>query len=157
MKILTQEYLKSILNYDKETGDFTWIYSRKYTLIGRNAGGYDKYGYKRIWIDGKFFFSHRLAWLFVTGNFPENQIDHVNQIKDDNKFSNLRDVTHDLNQKHKTAPNINNSVGIRGVYRKGDAYKAEIKCNGIKVKLGTFKTAIEAKEAYMSMKLKLIS
>lgn len=83
---LTQEYLKSRVNYNPYTGVFTWISRIKYSniKIGSSIGSIDSHGYLATTICNKFYRLHRLAWLYMTGNFPENEIDHINGIKTDN-------------------------------------------------------------------------
>jgi len=78
--MITQAGLKELLNYNPETGDFAWVKSKK------PAGGISSYGYRRIIIDGKEHKAHRLAWLYTHGVFPEDQIDHINGVRHDNRI-----------------------------------------------------------------------
>jgi len=71
-------------------------------------------GYIRISIDNKIYFAHRLAWLFVYGNFPKYNIDHINRIRDDNRIENLREATQSYNVIN-SKTSINNTSGIRGI------------------------------------------
>src|SRR5262245_26632184 len=88
---ITAERLREVLSYDLETGWFRWRVSPKHSgiRIGRIAGQCDC-GYWRIEIDGKAYLAHRLAWLYVTGKFPDQQIDHVNGDGTYNAWCNLR-------------------------------------------------------------------
>lgn len=87
---LTQKYLKEILYYNPFTGIFIWKrYRSRFVKPGDIAGTKVKYGYIHIGIDGKIYKAHHLAWLYIHGYFPENQIRHINHIKDDNRIENL--------------------------------------------------------------------
>jgi hypothetical protein len=148
--MITQEYLKSLLNYDAETGIFTWLDSRNgKRKIGSVAGGDKGEGYLKIKIDGSNYFSHRLAWLYITGNFPDGEIDHKNNIRCDNRFNNLRVVTRMQNMKNYSTP-ITNRSGKKGVSwcKASNKWKAQIQNSGKKVYLGVFSTINEAHIAY---------
>ncbi|SRR6266446_2339189 len=89
-KILTQERLKELLHYDPETGVFSWILKRP------AYGGNKKRGHEYVLIndvDGRDYRAARLAHLYMTGEWPKHKMDHINRIKDDNRWENLRDVT----------------------------------------------------------------
>jgi len=101
--------------YEKDTGDFTWINGRK----GRKGAGYiaghiNDMGYRMICINGKSYRAHRLAWLYVNGTFPTYEIDHINGIRSDNRFINLRSVSSQENHKNRR-PQKNNTSGATGV------------------------------------------
>ena len=94
---LTQEYLKSILDYDLDTGIFTWkINKAKRTKIG-DIAGWSYNGYREIEINDKKYKAHRLAWLYVYGEMPNKLIDHIDGNRSNNKISNLREATLDGN------------------------------------------------------------
>jgi hypothetical protein len=98
MTELTQERLKELLHYDPETGIFTNLTQRGgHAKKGAVAGTKNSIGYVCIRIDYDQYRAHRLAWLYVYGEFPEKFIDHMNEIRDDNRIINLRLATHQEN------------------------------------------------------------
>lgn len=116
-KKLTQKRLKELMEYNPETGEFT----RKTapcngTKVGDIAGGCDSEGYIRIRVGRKRHFAHRLAWLYVRGFWPKNEIDHINRDPSDNRLCNLREVSHQCNMRNCGNPKTNTS-GVKGVRR----------------------------------------
>ena len=91
--MLTQKELKELLHYNPDTGVFTWLVSRGRNKAGNVAGHVSKTsGYVEIRLCKKLFKAHRLAWLYMTGEWPEIT-DHINLVKDDNRWVNLREAT----------------------------------------------------------------
>ena len=82
---LTQSRLKELLHYNPETGIFTWLVSKKGVKIGNIAGSVNSIGYRYISVDRILYKASRLAWLFIEGYFPENDVDHINRIRDDDR------------------------------------------------------------------------
>jgi hypothetical protein len=145
---ITQEKLKEILDYNPDTGIFTWKVSKaKRIKVGSVAGCKNNLGYILIRIDGKIYLAHRLAWLYTNGDFPLNCIDHINQIKDDNRICNLRDVT--------VSENMQNQSQVLGYTKNGSKYKATITLNNILYQLGSYETKEQARQAYLNAKIKL--
>lgn len=142
---ITQARLKELLHYDPETGVFTWAIARRKCRKGHIAGTMNGNGYVRIIIDRKKHYAHRLAWLYVTGKLPDDQIDHVNMDKSDNRFCNLREATCQQNNVNK---NARTATGSKGVVRVGNKYRAMIWSGGTTMHLGYFDTELEAREAY---------
>ena len=96
--MLTQEELKKLLHYNPDTGVFTWRVSRGRNKAGNVAGHVSKNsGYVEIRLGKKLFKAHRLAWLYMTGEWPREGIDHINGVKDNNRWVNLREATHRQN------------------------------------------------------------
>jgi hypothetical protein len=85
-----------LISYNELTGEFFNRKSGK-KLTAKNRGGYLVMSYKK-----KSYLCHRLAWLYVYGSYPKNVIDHINRVRDDNRISNLRDVTYTQNALNKT-------------------------------------------------------
>lgn len=155
MTKLTQQRLKELLSYDPETGLFINLTQRRpQAKIGSVAGCKNNNGYIRIMIDGKLYQSHRIAWLYVYGELPENDLDHINEIKDDNRICNLRLDTNQENPHNISRPQVNNTSGFRGVswHKWNKKWVARIKLNGKTQHLGFFDTAKEAHEAYLKAK-----
>jgi hypothetical protein len=113
--MLTQERLKELLAYDEETGVFTWKVQRNKIPAGTVASSTHNQGYFQIGIDRKRYLAHRLAWLYVYGQMPEHEIDHINHDKADNRIANLRCVTHAENLKNASSQK-NNLSGFNGVH-----------------------------------------
>ena len=149
--MVTREYIKSILHYCPETGVFTWLKSRPGVKVGGVAGSLCKKGYMHIGIDGKSHRSHRLAFLYMTGKFPEDQTDHINHNTSDNRWLNIRLATASDNMKNKSVRKDNTS-GVCGVYwdKKSAKWHSEIRNKGRKYSLGRFeelKDAIAARKS----------
>ena len=104
--MLTQERLKEVLNYDPETGVFTWARKGPGVAFGKRAGSFTSEGYRRVTIDKKEYRAARLAWLYVYGEWPSEVVDHINRDRSDDRIRNLRDVPARVNSKN------NGSVGV---------------------------------------------
>ena len=102
-QILTALRLHSLLRYESDTGVFTWrIRSNSRAAKDQRAGCLCKaLGYVLIGIDGKMYYAHRLAWLYVHGKWPGQVIDHINRVRNDNRICNLRDVSRAVNNANK--------------------------------------------------------
>lgn len=151
---LTQERLKQVLHYDPTTGVFTWTASTGRRKAGAVAGGKDADGYRRIGIDGARFFSHRLAFMYMTGEFPPELVDHINGIKGDNRFENLRHASNSLNIQNQRSPQFGSKSGYLGVCydKRRSKWLAQILIGGKRKYLGIYATPEEAHEAYLDAK-----
>ncbi|MEJ7685645.1 MAG: HNH endonuclease [Variovorax sp.] len=146
---LTASRLRELLDYDPVTGVFR--HRRQY--VGQVAGSMSTRGYLRIYVDQKDYYAHRLAWLFMTGEWPVGQIDHVDGEKRKNSFANLREATPAQNQQNIWRPSIRNATGYRGVsLHESGSFVAQISTNGRRRYLGIFATVEAASEAYMEAK-----
>ncbi len=154
--MITQKYLKEILIYDKETGDFFWRKKMGKMLPLTKAGTVNVvHKYVCIGINGKKYRAHRLAWIYETGEHPKQEIDHINGIRWDNRFCNLRDVSPGQNQQNRTKANRNNSQKLLGAYRQNNKFISVICVNRKQIYLGVFNTPIDAHNAYLEAKRNL--
>ena len=147
--MITQEELKSLLNYNPETGMFVWAAKRQKIQIGSIAGTPSK-GYISIGINYKAYSAHKLAWLYVYGVWP-TEIDHINHVKTDNRIKNLRETTRSQNQKNQPLRKKSKS-GVSGVIwgRARGKWIAQVNVNGVTVGLGSYADKFEAICARMS-------
>lgn len=147
--MITAERLREILDYDSETGIFRWRISRKSCSAGVIAGSENAKGYWTIRVDGELLYAHRLAWLYVTGDHPKNQIDHIDMRKSNNAWRNLREATNSQNHAN-TGLRSNNSSGHKGVSwcASRGKWDARLRFRGRQICLGRFDTAYLAKAAY---------
>lgn len=153
--IITQQRLQELLSYDPKTGLFINLTQRQGPAKkGSIAGTKRLDGYIAIQIDGKLYSAHRLAWLYTYGSLPEKDLDHINEIKDDNRIVNLRLATHQQNQQNRSKPYKNNSSGLLGIYwnKQNKKWRAIIEINGKNKHLGYFNTAEQAHDAYLKGK-----
>lgn len=147
---ITQEALKSILEYDQNTGVFKWIKRlSKRVHVGDIAGHLVDDGYVLIGIGRSVYRAHILAWLYVHGEYPNSQIDHINQNKQDNRILNLRLVSKKQNMENRGSQK-NNTTGFKGVswHKQRKKFVAWIKHNGKQRYLGIYASAEQAYSAY---------
>lgn len=144
--MLTQDKLKSLYHYDPDSGLFTQRGARGGRKNGYIAGGKDKHGYFRISIDSKLYLSHRLAFLYMTGEMPAGNVDHKDGDPGNNKWNNLRICTQQQN--------IQNQIGHGKYYKnvyftkggRNKPFNVKIEHNGIIRSFGYYRTAEEADE-----------
>jgi len=150
-KIINADELKERLSYNPITGDFTWLTGYK-RIIGNKAGTphHGKYIYIRMYKRG--YLAHRLAFLYMTGSFPINVIDHIDGNGMNNSWANLRAVTIAENQQNQKIQHTNNKSGLLGVIPKGGFFAAQISVNKKQIYLGSFPTPQEAHQAYLKAK-----
>lgn len=153
---ITQDRLKQLLNYNPDTGKFTRLTKWGSQQIGDEPGCKSKFGYRYIGVDGKGYTAYRLAWLYVYGEFPAGDIDHINRDPTDDRISNLRSVSHSANL-HNTL-HRNAKSGHKGVHKtKENRWQARIRVNYKIHNLGTFATIEEAAAARKLAEQMLIS
>lgn len=147
MNELTQGMLKELLDYDEESGIFTWKFSRRGVKKGTVAGTL-KDGYININIFGRFYRAHRLVWLYFYGKFPVSYIDHIDGIRSNNRLNNLREATTSENNYNQRMSRANTS-GVKGVswYKRDNNWEARIGVKGKYLFLGRFSTIEEAEQA----------
>lgn len=144
----TQERLRELLNYDPETGVFTSKENRGRARLGKPIGTKWQ-AYIAVRIDGILFLAHRLAWVYVTGEPPLSQVDHLDGNGYFNAWSNLRasDQSQNLCNTRRRSDNMTGYKGVCFIAAK-NRYRAEICFHGKRKSLGTYRTAGEAKAAY---------
>ena len=151
--MLTQTRLMQVFDYNPETGVFTRKLKQTGIKQGSVSGSLSTQGYLVTSVDGKLYSCHRLAWLYVTGNWPDYQIDHINGCRSDNRIANLRDLKKEINiQNQRRAQKSNKSTQVLGTFKNGKKFAARIAHNGKKLYLGTFTTLEEASAAYLAAK-----
>ena len=137
--MITQKRLKELFKYSKESGVFTRLVSLGNTRSGSVAGHKNADGYLDIVIDKKTYKAHRLAWLYETGRLPKDEIDHIDRVRDNNIFCNLREATRQENVRNNGLREVNTS-GFTGIHWRSDSsqWRARINHNGGRVNLGSF-------------------
>lgn len=166
---LTAARLRELLHYDPETGVFTWLPRPRESFVGpraaaiwhtrycgRVAGGVTA-GYTSMMLLGVQRYGHRLAWLYVHGEWPKHHIDHINGNRRDNRIANLRDVPQAINNENIRKPLSNRLTTLPlGVYRharlKRTPFSATLHVRGVTKFLGYFATPEAAHEAYVNAK-----
>lgn len=146
---LTQELLKSLVSYDPKTGAFVWLKTMGFKIKGERAGTYNKKtGRGQIAINRKRYPTSRLAWFYMTGSWPKNEIDHIDRNPSNDTFGNLRDVTKSQNEMNKLA---------RGYHFCATSKKwvARYVIRGKVTHVGYFNTEQQAKTAYKEAIAKL--
>jgi hypothetical protein len=150
--MLTAERLREVLSYDPETGLFTWLAPTSNRIAaGKRAGHVNASdGYVRIELDHTLHGAHRLAWLYVTGEWPACLIDHRDMNRANNRWSNLRAATKSQNAANARAWAKPNPDRPRGAYfdKRDGRWFSAIKHNGKTYRLGRFATSEEAAAAY---------
>lgn len=164
----SQKYLKECFDYDPESGVVTWkkrprlhFQSDRIWLSfnAKHAGKEaftmrDTFGYRRGKVSGSEYVSQRIVWKYMTGQDPSQEIDHVNGIRDDNRWCNLRCVSHSDNMKN-TRKRSDNKTGVSGVTIKGGRFCARVQSNGQRRHLGYFQTLSEAEAAVINARQKM--
>lgn len=164
MKSLTQARLKEVLEYSPELGTFKWLTEKKtgkhdaFKLhmagdLVSNAG----HPYPRVTIDGERHYLHRLAWLYMEGEWPKEEIDHQDGDKTNIKWNNLRSASSTLNKQNTRKPRSHNKSGHLGVSwdAKREKWTARIKVDGTYRYLGRFLLVEQAAQTYLDAKRQL--
>lgn len=152
------DYVKSRLDYNHLTGDFYWKPIRTLRkehrtwntrFAGKKAGSLDSHGYLRIALDGIAYKAQQLAWVIMTGEWCDSDIDHMNQIPNDNRWRNLRKASPSENRCN-SGMQANNTSGYKGVSwdARKNRWRADIKKDGQAYFLGQFRNIMDAKNAY---------
>ena len=154
--MLNADYLREVLSYNPEMGTFTWKISKAPNIQpGDIAGTLHTKGYVHIQIDGKKYRAHRLAWLWMTGEWPKNQIDHLDTVRNNNKWINLREATNTQNRQNQRKANKNNQNKLLGVSFSCGRWASQIGVDGKNIYLGRFDSPEKAHEVYINAKRQL--
>lgn len=145
--MITQDQLKEVLHYCPETGVFTWLQGRH---KGAEAGSiriHTRTGksYRTVGVFGLSYQAHRLSFLYITGAFPEDQVDHIDGNGCNNVWRNLRAVTRAENAMNRRKP-VNNTSGTTGVcwFKPYEKWHARIVLDGCTKHLGYFHSKEDA-------------
>ena len=144
--MITQNELKELMEYDPETGVFTWKVSPNWAIkAGSVAGNTTHKGYRRITINGKEYRCARLAYFYMTGQWPKNEMDHINREPADDRWENLREFTSTQNNRNRGSFK-NNTSGHKGVcwMKQNNKWRAQIWVDNKFKNLGLFNTIEEA-------------
>ena len=154
--MLTAERLREILEYDPETGVFRWRgvlsgrgYSHANVAAGVEAGALDTKGYRLIGIDRRLYRANRLAWLYMTGQWPPRKVDHRDTDQSNDAWDNLRLASNSQNGANARLSK-RNKTGLKGVSIWQGRYMAQICKDHKRYRLGSFDTPEEAHAAYMA-------
>jgi hypothetical protein len=154
---LTQNVLRDLLNYDAETGVFTWRVDRRGTAkAGTIAGSIDTKGRRQINLAGRMYFAHRLAFFWMTGDWPKQAVDHIDRNCTNNAWRNLREATHSENAINRigTRRVSTNQYLPKGVHPlKCGKYYAVIGTHGRTRRIGTYDTIEQAAQAFAAAAL----
>lgn len=167
---ITAEELRSLVNYDPETGIFTWKVDRRMGRTGKGklvaAAGKPmgdrtaSHNYPQVNIRKNVYLLHRLAFLYMTGEWPKGHVDHKDGGRGNNSWENLRDVPQRVNNQNLRLARVDSNLGVQGVYfdrhgKKIKRFRSCVTVDGTVHRLGYFSTPEEAHEAYVTAKRKL--
>lgn len=144
---LTAERLRELLIYDRLTGIFTWRVARCNHRAGDAAGHRRSDGYLEVRLDRRLYRANRLAWLYMTGEWPPHLIDHEDRNSGNDRWSNLRPATHSQNHQNQVMRK-DAKHGFRGIeLHSSGLWRALLTVRGKRIRLGYFKTREEAAAA----------
>ena len=126
-------------------------------LRGGEAGCVDNKGYRVITYDGKRYKAHRLAWFLYYGEWPQGQVDHIDENKTNNRISNLRDVSQSINQHNISQTRKDNTSGHRGInwHKQHQKWNVRVQLQGKRYEIGLFThldDAIQARQNFMRLR-----
>ena len=155
--LLSAKDLRELIDYDESTGIFSWKKKRRGIKTGVALGCDNGFGYLRITVLGKSYYAHRLAWLYVYGQWPKNEIDHINGIKNDNRIKNLRDISGIANLQNRVRCQKNSETQTLGVswHKKTKKWQAHICVYKQRKYLGLFESIEDAHNEYLKEREKI--
>lgn len=155
MKTLTADRLRELYVYEPGNG----LLRRRTSTGGRSAGSVAGNGQPgrciQIYVDGRNYKAHRIIWLMVTGVWPTYEVDHMDGDPSNNRWNNLRDTPHRINQQNRRQCPSHSKLKVIGVTPNRDRFGAQIKVDGKRVWLGTFDTIEQAHAVYLEAKRRL--
>lgn len=151
MSKLDSTRLRELLKYNARTGAFV----RRHPGVSRPAGGINALGYHQISVDGMLYYGHRLAWLYVYGEWPAGCVDHINGDRADNRLRNLRVGTRGQNLQNMRHPKSTNPYLGVSLHKASKLWHARIQVRGVVTSLGYHKTPETARAAYIAAKRRL--
>jgi HNH endonuclease len=156
-QILTQEKLKTLLQYDPDTGVLIWrTKPSRGVKAGRIAGTPTSEGYIALQINKQKMYAHRAIWLYVHGVWPSEEIDHINRIRNDNRLCNLR-LANRLENSHNTRKHDKSLLGHKGVawHNRNKKWQVQMRFCGKSYYVGQFLNLQDAIQARLQAETKL--
>lgn len=149
-RLPTQKRLLELLDYDPQTGVWTWRVRRGNKRAGSRAGHVRAQdGYVTIHMDGANHLAHSLAYIYMTGTLPDFDLDHRDLVRSNNRWDNLREATRSRNKQNQRVRR-DSVTGFKGVTQHGRTFGARIQAGGSRLYLGSFSTPEEAHAAYLA-------
>lgn len=162
MVTLTHERVRALFDYDPCSGALTyvstWVHGRSGKTLrpaGAAVGTVNLRGYLRVGIDGTTYLCHRLIWLWVSGEWPKYTIDHIDGVRNNNAWVNLRDVPHAVNTQNIRKAQKRNKCGVLGVRWYKGCWRVQMSVGGITRHIGSYTDLAEAGTAYIKAKREL--
>ena len=150
---LTAHQLRELLQYNADTGLFTWLERVDGRVKAGSVAGYKSgVGYLQVCVLGRQYLAHRLAWFYFYSHWPKGQIDHISGDRSNNSIKNLRDVSRRVNSQNQRRAMSNNICGLLGVSPSRGRWQAQIVLDGKVTHIGRFDTPEEAHAAYLGKK-----
>jgi hypothetical protein len=154
--MITADHVRTTLRYCPQTGEFVWAqHKRRPDLIGKRAGSATVSGYWAISVNGQKILAHRLAWAYMTGQFPNAHIDHKDGDKKNNAFANLREVSRFGNLQNMRKATKASKTGLLGVSAHQNKWRVQIMVSGKRIRESGFNSPEEAYQRYLELKRKL--
>lgn len=154
-----EDYFRATMRHDDATGRVRWRedvstagVGGKSRKAGQAVGCITKDGYWQGCIKNNSVYMHIVAWFLVHGSWPDGQVDHINGDKTDNRMANLRVVSHAENIQNQRTANRRNAIGVLGVSKAGNRFRAHIRKSGVDYDLGSFDSVEAAHAAYVQAK-----